>query len=162
MKIFLVTLFLMIAALAKGQEFSASDCKNINKPTFKKEKIKICDKILNVEVADTDWTRSFGLMCRTNLEENSGMLFVFTEERELSFWMKNTFLPLTIAYFDKTKTLIDTYDMKPVDETKIYRSKKKSLYALETNKGWFTKNKIHDGCKFDFVNDAPKNVTKGQ
>jgi uncharacterized membrane protein (UPF0127 family) len=83
------------------------------------------------------------------------MLFTFPAERKLAFWMKNTRLPLTVGYFDKNKRLIDTYDMEPMNEKKLYRSSKDSLYALETNQGWFKKNKIKPGCKFELV-------TKGQ
>lgn len=154
MKTFLPALFFICIAIAdssKGQPLLAENCDNIKKEKFKTMKLKICDKILDVEVADSDWSRAIGLMCRDNMPESSGMIFVFSEERELSFWMKNTRIPLTIGYFDKNKTLIDTYDMKPLDETKSYPSKKKSLYALETNLGWYKKNKVAPGCKFELL-----------
>ena len=152
----------MSFSLAKGQGIEPNACDVLKKANFKKEKLKICGKTLDVEVADADWSRAIGLMCRDSLAENSGMIFVFNEERQLSFWMKNTRIPLSIGYFDKNKTLIDTYDMKPLDENRVYPSKKNSLYALETNQGWYKKNKINSGCKFEFVTTKPKNVTKGQ
>lgn len=161
-----IFIFLAFTNLAKAQIGEKLNCDIILKFQFKKTKLKICDKTLDVEIADNDGLRSLGLMCRTTLPEDSGMIFVFESERVLSFWMKNTKLPLTIGYLDKNKTLIDTYDLEPLNEKPV-ESSKPVLYALETNRGWFAKNKIKPGCKFEFVSEKPgssphKNVTKGQ
>jgi uncharacterized membrane protein (UPF0127 family) len=162
MKHIAIIVFLLNVGLAKAQVNPPEDCNIIKKITFTKSKVKLCGKTLDVEIADNDSFRAVGLMCRESLPENSGMLFIFEEEKPLSFWMKNTRLPLSIGYFGKNKRLIDTYDMKPMNETEIYMSKKFSMYALETNEGWYKKNKIHPGCKFELEKNSLKSVTKAQ
>lgn len=147
--------------LAKAQDLEPS-CDVIQKTIFKKAKLKICGKTLDVELADSEWFRAVGLMCRDSMAENHGMLFTFPSERKLTFWMKNTRLPLTVGYFGKNKRLIDTYDMKPMNEKNLYTGSKDSLYALETNQGWFKKNKVKPGCKFELIEGNKNPMTKGQ
>lgn len=123
---------------------------------FEKKKIKINQIVITVEVADTEEKSEQGLMYRTELKNNEGMLFVFNTEEIKNFWMKNTFIPLSIGFFDKNKTLVDMQEMIPVKsemQTNIpsYQSKKPALYVLEMTKGWFTKNKIQLGSKFSFL-----------
>lgn len=123
---------------------------------FQKKQIKIGSHKIIVEIAETEEQRSQGLMFRKELSSGSGMLFIFEEERPRSFWMKNTFVPLSIGYFDKNRKLLETYDMEPVVSEmdinpKVYPSKKKAQYALEVPMGWFKKNKIKIGTKFDFI-----------
>ncbi len=99
---------------------------------------------LQIEIALTDQERATGLMFRQSIPENYGMLFIFEREQVLNFWMKNTAIPLSIAYIRENGLIIGIYDMKPYDETpisSIYPCK----YALEVNKGWFTKNNIKTG-----------------
>ena len=120
---------------------------------FKKGTIKIKNKIFNVEVALTPEQHAYGLMNRLTLPENSGMLFVFEEEQPRSFWMKNTFVELSIAYIDKDKKIIDIQDMKAVkssldDHLPNYPSQGPAQYALEMGQGWFRKNNIKVGDKF--------------
>lgn len=91
-------------------------------------------------------------MFRKSLKEGEGMLFIFPDEQLRTFWMKNTYIDLSIAYFDKKKKLINTIDMKatkPEGETNypIYPSEKPAKYALEVPKGWFLKHKIKPGDK---------------
>ena len=102
-------------------------------------------KNITVEIALTDNERQQGLMFRQSLGKNSGMLFVFSHEEHLSFWMKNTFVPLSIAYIDKHGRIIDIQNMKPLDTSISYPSKMKAMYALEVNMGWFKENGITEG-----------------
>lgn len=148
MKIFLFFVFFSLLAVHPVKAQTLGGCELIQKAKFKKGRLKICNKTLEVEIADNDILRTIGLMCREGLLENNGMIFVFSEEKQLSFWMKNTKIPLSIGYFNKDKELMDIYDMEPLNESKFYTSKKPALYALETNQGWFKKNKIRSGCKF--------------
>ena len=69
----------------------------------KTTKLKICGKRLDVDIVDTDATREKGLMYRKSMPENYGMLFVYDSEQSMNFWMKNTYIPLSIAFFDKEK-----------------------------------------------------------
>jgi hypothetical protein len=122
---------------------------------FEKEKIKLGGKTLTVEMARTPLQHEHGLMFRKSLGENDGMLFVFQDEETRYFWMKNTIIDLSIGYFDKEKSLTDIQEMTATSlmETRppSYPSAKPAMYALEMNKGWFAKNKIKVGQKFEFV-----------
>lgn len=126
------------------------------KISFDKQKIKIGSKIIQVEIAKTPDQHQYGLMNRNSLPENNGMLFIFENEQTLSFWMKNTFIDLSIAYIDKNKQIVDIQEMKATNQMMVgdlpsYPSAKPALYALEMNKDWFKKNKIKIGQKFNFV-----------
>lgn len=117
--------------------------------------IELGGKILTVEIADTEESRTQGLMNRYHLSQNKGMLFIFDEPQILTFWMKNTKIPLSIAFFDEKKKLINLIDMPPTSPYAItypsYQSKKKALYALEVNQGWFKENGIQSSMKFSFL-----------
>lgn len=119
---------------------------------FRKEKILLGENKITIEVADSDPKRQYGLMNRKFLPENQGMLFVFTEEKPLSFWMKDTLISLDIGFFDKNKKLIDIQSMVPASELelrpKLYQSKSPAQYALEMPMNWFGRHKIKVGTSF--------------
>jgi uncharacterized membrane protein (UPF0127 family) len=122
---------------------------------FEKRKLKLGSHTLTVEIADTPERTAHGLMFRKSLPEGTGMLFEFPDEQIRSFWMKNTFVPLSIGYFNSKKELIDIQDMIPAqsemqNQFQTYVSKGPAQYALEVPKGWFFKNKIILGQKFSF------------
>jgi uncharacterized protein len=101
---------------------------------------------VRVEVADDLAEQAKGLMDRTTLGENRGMLFVYPEERELSFWMKNTLIPLSIAFIDSERRIIDIQDMKPLDDKPPhYVSAEPAQYALEVNQGFFEERDVRVG-----------------
>jgi uncharacterized membrane protein (UPF0127 family) len=101
---------------------------------------------VRVEVADDLAEQAKGLMDRTALGENRGMLFVYSDERELSFWMKNTLIPLSIAFIDSERRIIDIQDMKPLDdEPPHYVSAEPAQYALEVNQGFFESRGVEVG-----------------
>lgn len=91
---------------------------------------------LEVEVADTAETRARGLMERTELGEREGMLFVFPSSEPRSFWMKNTPLPLSIAYIDEAFTIREIHDMEALSLEPV-PSRHPARYALELNQGAF-------------------------
>ncbi|MCZ8158269.1 MAG: DUF192 domain-containing protein [Leptospira sp.] len=103
------------------------------------------DKAIRLEVANNPSTRAVGLMHRTEMSDDQGMLFVFPRSEPLSFWMKNTLIPLSLGYFDGELKLLETHDMKPNQTNEVYNSQKPAKYALEVNVGWFKKNKIAIG-----------------
>ena len=103
---------------------------------------------LEVELAQTVQQQQRGLMERTELGKNRGMLFVFDQEQPLSFWMKNTLIPLSIAYIDGSGTIVDIQDMQPLDET-LYPSAVPAKYALEVNQGFFGENGINVGDRME-------------
>ena len=99
---------------------------------------------VEVEIADDYAERQRGLMERTELAENAGMLFVFDREQQLSFWMRNTLIPLSIAYIDAEERIIDIQDMQPLDETS-HPSAEPAMYALEVNQGFFDEHGVGVG-----------------
>ncbi|EOQ97148.1 hypothetical protein LEP1GSC195_2388 [Leptospira wolbachii serovar Codice str. CDC] len=102
----------------------------------------VADRALKLEIANTPSTRATGLMYRTKLGEDEGMLFVFPRPDFLSFWMKNTLIPLSIGYFSEDMRLLESFDMKPNQTEEVYNARKPAMYALEVNQGWFAKHKI--------------------
>lgn len=96
---------------------------------------------LQLELACTPEEQQRGLMFRETLPENQGMLFVFAQEQTLGFWMKNTALPLSIAYISAQGEIVDIQDLHPFDEIPR-RSIKPAQYALEVNQGWFARHQI--------------------
>lgn len=112
--------------------------------------IKINGVPLNVEIVQDPEARQKGLMNRDSLPEKQGMLFVFEAPQMLSFWMRNTFIPLDIAFIDENRRIVDIQHMEPLDETKQYISPRPALYALEVNAGWFAKHAIKPGDEVEF------------
>jgi len=100
--------------------------------------------LVTAEIADTDATRMVGLMHRFSLAPDHGMLFVHDAPRPLSFWMRNTFIPLSIAFIDAQGRILNIEDMAPHDERTTW-SAGPALYALEMKKGWFAQRGIGPG-----------------
>jgi uncharacterized membrane protein (UPF0127 family) len=140
-------------AKSKQQQSSRHSQKSpAEKITFRTATLKIGTHQMKVELAESDEQKEFGLMYRQKLEPNTGMLFIFDDEQYRTFWMKNTFIDLSIGYFDKNKKLVDTHEMTGVhsvmETPKTYPSSSPAMYALEMPPGWFSKNKIKIGSAF--------------
>ena len=99
----------------------------------------------SVEIADDPAEREHGLMKRATLGADQGMLFVYPDERPRNFWMKDTSLPLSIAYLDAQGRIVRIADMTPFD-TSVVPSVRPAMYALEMNQGWFTRHAIQVGA----------------
>ena len=97
-----------------------------------------------VEVAKTPEERAKGLMERKQLGQDEGMLFIFEKEDYHGFWMKNTLIPLSIAFMDREGRIVKITDMKPLT-LESHDPPKPILYALEMKKGWFSANAIKVG-----------------
>ena len=108
--------------------------------------IKVGAHALKVEVAATDPQRSLGLMNRPKLGQDDGMLFIFDEPAYHSMWMKNTLIPLSVAFVDAQGTILNILDMEP-QTLEPHVSAGPSIYAIETNKGWFAAKKVKAGDK---------------
>ncbi len=100
---------------------------------------------LKTEIARTPEQMAQGLMYRDQLADNAGMLFLFTTEKQASFWMANTKIPLSIAFLDSRGVILELYDMKPLDRSQTVSQSDRVLYALEVNQGWFALNGIKSG-----------------
>jgi uncharacterized membrane protein (UPF0127 family) len=101
---------------------------------------------IRAELADTFADRMRGLMHREKLAQNSGMLFVFDAPEVQCMWMKNTRIPLSVAFLDETATIINIEDMQPHTENS-HCSKRPARYALEMERGWFADRGIKPGAK---------------
>ena len=97
-----------------------------------------------VEVAKAPEERAKGLMGRTHLGKDEGMLFIFENEDYHGFWMKDTLIPLSIAFLDKEGQIVAITEMKPLTLS-THNPPQPILYALEMNRGWFTLNGIKVG-----------------
>jgi uncharacterized protein len=119
---------------------------------------KICFKenCVSLEIADTDISRSRGLMFRAALPEKSGMLFVFPEEGIYGFWMKNTKIPLDMIWLDKDFKVVEIKSFVPVcvsDDCPVYDPKVAAKYVLEVNAGFSGLYQIKTGDKANFKNE---------
>lgn len=104
-----------------------------------------------VEIADDPVERNRGLMYRDALGADRGMLFVYPDEQNRSFWMKDTKIPLTIAYLDAKGVIVHLADMRPLDTSSV-PSGKPAMYALEMTQGWFAEHGVRVG---DVVGGLP-------
>jgi uncharacterized membrane protein (UPF0127 family) len=116
--------------------------------------LRVGKEIFHVELATTTAEREKGLMFRRKMDENAGMLFVFAHELPRVFWMKNTYLPLSIAFANSDGVIKKILDMTPFSLAP--RSSEYSVkYALEVNQGAFARAGIHVGDKIDVKSLPP-------
>jgi uncharacterized membrane protein (UPF0127 family) len=102
--------------------------------------------LIRAEVADRDATRSLGLMHRTSLPPNGGMLFVFDQDDIHCMWMKNTLIPLSVAFLDARGAILNIADMRPQSE-QSHCAARPARYALEMTQGWFAQRGIRPGTR---------------
>ncbi len=101
---------------------------------------------LVTEVARNPKEIETGMMWRTAMAENEGMLFVFAQPHQASFWMKNTLVPLSCAYIDASGVILEIHDMKPRDLRPIPAATDKVQFVLEVKQGWFQRNHVTGGA----------------
>jgi uncharacterized protein len=136
------------AALAAFSDLASGD----DLPTMQ---LSINNHTLTAEIASTTETRTVGLMRRFSLKPDHGMVFVFNTPQPLAFWMKNTFVPLSIAFIGADGRILNIEDMAPQTET-THPSKGPALYTLEMKKGWFAERGIAAGDQVRGLERAPK------
>jgi uncharacterized membrane protein (UPF0127 family) len=117
--------------------------------------LKIRGHELRVEVANNDETRRTGLMFRRSLAENSGMLFVYEAPGRHAMWMKNTLVPLSVAFMDRDGRILNIEDMEPLTLT-AHASAGEAWYSLETNRGWFAQRGIGAGDRVQGLKAIPR------
>lgn len=110
--------------------------------------------LVHAEVASTFESRTTGLMHRKSLGANNGMLFVFPEVGPHCMWMKNTYVPLSVAFIDEQHTIVSIHDMQPQTEDS-HCAAKPARYALEVNQGWFAAKGVKPGAKISGLDKAP-------
>lgn len=104
---------------------------------------------VEVQLAITSAEKERGLMQRKSLGENEGMLFIYNQPRTMSFWMRNTHIPLDIGYFSDEGILLEIHPLFPHDEKLVGSHSDAVQYALEMNQGWFSTNGIRPGAGID-------------
>ena len=108
--------------------------------TFKTSQVKVAGHPLKVELAIEEPQRLQGLMFRKSLGKEDGMLFIFDEPAYHSIWMKNTLIPLSVAFVDKDGVILNIEDMEP-QTLDSHTAAGPAVYAIETNKGWYAGKK---------------------
>ena len=122
----------------------------ISSNTFSADEIKINNLLSNIEVASNPNDRRKGLMFRKSLPEDHGMFFVWEYRKKQCMWMRNTYIPLNVAYIDTKGKILEIYEMLPLSEDSIC-SKKRVKYALEVNLDWFKRNNVKVGDQIDIT-----------
>ncbi|HZQ61563.1 MAG TPA: DUF192 domain-containing protein [Casimicrobiaceae bacterium] len=124
-------------------------------PTLRTIPLTVAGQKITVEVADTMDTRTRGLMHRFSLRQDHGMVFVFARPEPLGFWMRNTFIPLSIAFMDSTGQILNVDEMAPQSDA-THWSRGPAMYALEMRKGWFKDHGIKAGDRVEGLPPAAK------
>ncbi len=122
--------------------------------TFKTSRISVAGHPLKVELATDEPQRLQGLMYRKTLAKEDGMLFIFDEPAYHSIWMKNTLIPLSVAFVDKDGVILNIADMEP-QTLDSHTAAGPAVYAIETNKGWYAGKKVKAGDKVTGLPKAP-------
>lgn len=155
-RVSVLILITMLCLYGGHSTFSGIYCDGLKKN--KVIPINVAGIELEVELAITPEEVALGLMYRNKLEDNEGMLFAFSKERFLSFWMKNTPTPLSIAFIKGDGKIIQIESMKPYSLDN-HVSKEKVMYALEMKNGWFKMHNVKEG---DMVKIPPIMNGKGK
>ena len=142
------------SCVPSGRDAQAAAAKPIARPTGKPQTglktatLRSGSVEILAELAVSPDEQETGLMHRTGLEDGRGMLFVYPDDRRLSFWMKNTLIPLSIAYLGSDGTIKEIHDMEPLSLAPV-ESGRYVRYALEAPLGWFGRVGLRPGDRFD-------------
>lgn len=115
---------------------------------FPTTQLNIGIHLIKAEVAQTEAEREQGLMFREKMGDNEGMLFLFGAPAGVCMWMKNTLIPLSVAFMDEKGVIINIEEMKE-QTLDSHCAKRAAVYALEMNKGWFKQKNIKPGTRID-------------
>ena len=139
----LIRHLLLVAALATGMASSAQDGPQPRLPTVD---LTAGMHVIKAEVAQTGDQQAVGMMFRKEMGANEGMLFVNAEASGRCFWMRNTLIPLAIAFIDEDGTIVNIAEMQPQSDAS-HCSAKPVRFALEMRQGWFAKRGLKAGFK---------------
>lgn len=137
--------FVLVCAL--GLALARLPAQDAAQPPLPTITLRVADKKITAEVADEPGERTTGLMFRKSLAEDSGMLFVMPQAEHTSFWMKNTLIPLSIAYINPKGVIMEIHDMEPQNLKPIPSVFGNIAYALEMDQGWFAQKGILPGAQ---------------
>jgi uncharacterized membrane protein (UPF0127 family) len=122
--------------------------------TLARQRLQIGMHIIQAEVANDQESRTHGLMNRKELSGSSGMLFVFDQPSNQAMWMKDTLIPLSVAFIDANGVILNIEEMKPLTET-VHGSAGSAKFALEMSGGWFSRRHVKPGDQVRGVEAAP-------
>jgi uncharacterized membrane protein (UPF0127 family) len=112
---------------------------------------------LVAEVADEEAERETGMMFRKSMADGTGMVFVLDTPQQAKFWMRNTLIPLSVAYINRAGMILEIHDLQPKDETPVPSKFDTIFYAIEVPQGWFQKNSVLPGT---MVKGLPPPLTR--
>lgn len=138
-------LFLLVLSAA-----CAAQAKQLPSETLRIRTASGAEVPIEAEIAANGADQARGLMHRRRLADGAGMLFVFPSDRRMSFWMKNTYVPLSIAYIASDGRILEIHDMEPLSETAV-NSERFARYALEVPRGWFSRAGIGIGDRLELT-----------
>jgi uncharacterized protein len=124
-------------------------------PQLPKINLSVGTRAIVVEVASIPSDRAQGLMFRKKMANNEGMLFVYPQPHITGMWMKNTLIPLSVAFIDEKGAIINIEEMKP-ETLDAHMAKAPAKYSLEMSSGWFKKHKLGPGTKIKGLEKAPE------
>ncbi|MEO8123117.1 MAG: DUF192 domain-containing protein [Burkholderiales bacterium] len=144
----------LAAGLALALFAAPSSAQTEAQPPLQSIRLNAGIHVITAEIAESADERATGLMFRERMAPNAGMLFVFPAPFAQCFWMRNTILPLSIAFIADDGTVVNIEDMKP-QSTDSHCADKPVRYALEMNQGWFAKRGIKPGTRLHGAPFAP-------
>ena len=147
-----------VLVLAAGVIFSTASarCQSEAQPFLPTKSLTLGGKNVQAEIADDNQERATGLMFRKSLATDSGMLFVMPQIGPASFWMRNTEIPLTIAYIDPSGVILELHDLEPRSEKTVTSQFPNIAFALEMSRGWFSKNNVWPGDRIGGLPSGPR------
>lgn len=152
-----VVVFFIMNEKESGPNFIAQD----SAPTFKKEgellfiNATVGDTLasIDIEIADNDQKTAQGLMYRSSMPQNAGMLFIMPNEERQGFWMRNTYIPLDMIFVNSKMEIVTIHrNTTPMLESS-YMSTAPALYVVEVNAGFCSKNSINEGDKIEYTSN---------
>jgi hypothetical protein len=147
-KSYRLCLFISLLALSCGKAQNSNDEPDRAQTGLRTVTLRVAGHSIVAEIASSEKERSIGLMFRESIQDGFGMLFVYDRDRRMSFWMKNTKVPLSIAFIASDGTIREIRDMEPGSLDEI-DSETSVRYALEVPKGWFGRNGIDIGRRIE-------------
>jgi uncharacterized membrane protein (UPF0127 family) len=153
----LLVLLLAIACTSQTTTQTVAGCRFQDHADFRRGPLFKQGAELNVDVAEDDASRERGLMGVTDLGTNDGMAFTWTEPTDATFWMKDTLIPLSIAFWGSDGRIVDLQNMEPcrANPCPLYRSTATSVGAVEVNLGFFAAHGIHVGDAVRLTETSP-------
>jgi uncharacterized protein len=146
LSLLLIALFPILAACGGDNDSVAAEGSGEERPPRGMAWVIFDNDTIFAEIAETPEARERGLMYRTELEPNHGMLFFFEEQETQSFWMQNTYIPLDIAFLDRRQVVVDIQQMEPEVE-EFTDSRRPAMFAVEVDQGWFEERGIEPGTQ---------------